>query len=492
MQDPAERILTGETPAVDENAAAAVAPDASAEATGRMAATRRLLGRALQALRPRHDDDEFVSDPVAHAMYGPRPEAHWVLWGTVAFLGVALVWASLAQLDEVTVGQGQVIPSGKVQVVQNLEGGIVSEILVEPGDLVRRGQALMRIDDTRFSSSYLEGDAKDGALRVRIARLEAEAALMPFAPSADLERDKPELVQQERELYDSRHRDFAAGLAVLRRQAEQRGQELAEMEARVVRAAQSYELVQQELAMTRPAAEKGVVSRVELVRLERQANDLNGELTVARLAVPRLRAAEQEVRQKTDQYIADFRAQASRELSDARAEQSIVSANKVALEDRLERTVVRAPVGGTVKQVKVNTVGGVVQPGMDLVEIVPMDDALLVEARVRPADIAFLRPGLDAMIKLSAYDFSIYGGLQGTVEHISADAIVEDRPGTRLEAYYLVRVRTQVASHGAGGMPLKILPGMQATVDIRTGRKTVLQYLLKPVLRAKQTALRER
>lgn len=484
MQDPAERILMGLPPLAQTEPPAEPVPAA--------AGARRWLKRALRALQPRHDDGEFVTDPVAHALQGPRPEAHWILLGTVAFMGVALVWASIAKLDEVTVGQGQVIPSSKVQVVQNLEGGIVSEIMVEPGESVEQGQALMRIDDTRFSSSYLEGDSKDGALRARIARLEAEAGLAPFAPPADLERDKPQLVQQERELYESRHRDFAAGLAVLRRQAEQRRQELAEMEARVVRLRQSFDLVQQELAMMRPAAEKGVVSRVDLIRLERQANDLNGELEVARLTVPRLRAAEQEVQQKKDQYVADFRAQASRELSDTRAEHSAVSANNLALEDRLDRTVVRAPVAGTVKQVKVNTVGGVVQPGMDLVEIVPTDDALLVEARVRPSDIAFLKPGLDAMVKLSAYDFSIYGGIEGVVEHISADAIVDDRPGARPEAYYLVRVRTLNGSHGAGGMPLKILPGMQATVDIRTGRKTVLQYLLKPVLRAKQTALRER
>jgi adhesin transport system membrane fusion protein len=250
--------------------------------------------------------------------------------------------------------------------------------------------------------------------------------------------------------------------------------------------------LQQELGMTRPAAEKGVVAKVDLVRLERQANDLKGELDIATMSVQRLRTAVRETTQKSEQYAADFRAQASRELSEARAEQSVVSATKVALEDRLDRTMIRAPVAGTVKQVKVNTVGGVVQPGMDLIEIVPIDETLLVEARVRPADIAFIRPGLDAMIKLSAYDFSIYGGVQGTVEHISADAIVDDRPGAWAESYYLVRVRTLHGSHGAGDKHLKILPGMQATVDIRTGQKTVLQYLLKPILRAKQTAMRER
>lgn len=485
MRDPVKLILAPGGPQAVPPTPAALQRPASG---GRPA----LVGRVLQALRPRHDDSEFVTDPSLAALQGARPEAHWILWSTAGFVLVALAWASLATLDEVTVGQGQVIPSGRVQIVQNLEGGIVSEILVEPGQFVRKGQALMRIDDKRFSSSYLEGEARNGALQARIARLAAEASLAPFSPPAELVRDKPELVQQERELYQSRHRDFDAGLAVLRRQAEQRQQELAEMQSRVERLQQSYDLVQQELAMTRPAAEKGVVPKVDLIRLERQANDLKGELDAATLSVPRLRAAESEVAQKAEQFVADFRAQASRELSEARAEQSVVSATRVALEDRLDRTMVRAPVAGTVKQVKVNTVGGVVQPGMDLVEIVPLEDTLLVEARVRPADIAFLRPGLEAMIKLSAYDFSIYGGIEGTVEHISADAIVDDRPGARQDSYYLVRVRTQHGSRGAGDKHLKILPGMQATVDIRTGRKTVLQYLLKPILRARQTALRER
>lgn len=477
MPGPAEQTRPSETPTCPAIGAAPI----------------RVFGERLWgALLPRIDDSEFMTETSAAAMRGAHPRAHWILLASVTFIVVALGWAAMAEIDEVTVGQGQVIPSSKVQVVQNLEGGIVAEILAEPGQVVKKGQPLMRIDDTRFSSSYREGEAKDSALRIRIARLEAEAALNTFAPPPDMVRDKPELVQQERALFESRHRDFTAGLAVLHRQAEQRRQELAEVQARDTQLRQSYELVQQELAMTRPAAEKGVISKVELVRLERQANDLSGELEVARLRVPRLLAAEREVREKAQQYIAEFRAAASRELSEARADQSVVSASNVALVDRLARTTVRAPVAGTIKQVKVTTVGGVVQPGVDLVEVVPLDDTLLVEARVRPKDIAFLRPGLDAMVKLSAYDFSIYGGLAGKVEHVSADAIVDDRPGATPESYYLVRVRTSQGSHGAGERHLKVIPGMQATVDIRTGRRTVLQYLLKPVLRAKQTALRER
>jgi membrane fusion protein, adhesin transport system len=445
-----------------------------------------------RSVSDRVDDSEFMTDVNAATLQGARPLAHWILWSTLAFLLVALIWASLAQLDEVTLGHGQVIPSSKIQVVQNLEGGIIAEILVEPGQMVHKGQPLMRIDDTRFSSSYLEGAAKDDALRVRIARLEAEAALGEFIPPADLQRDKAELVKQERAVFDSRRRDLQASLAVLERQSEQRAQELAEMQAHAAQLDHSFDLVQQELTITRQAADQNVFPKVQLIRLERQANDLKGELEVARLSIPRLQAARGEVRRKSEQIAAEFRSAASRELSEARAEQAMVSASKVALEDRLARTTVRAPLSGTIKQVKVNTLGGVVQPGMDLVEIVPLEDSLLVEARVRPADIAFLRPGLDAMVKLTAYDFSIYGGLAGTVEHISADAIVDERPGARVESYYLVRVRTSRGARGAGDKHLRIIPGMQATVDIRTGHKTVLQYLLKPILRAKQTALRER
>lgn len=451
-----------------------------------------MLTRVREALRAKADDSEFMTDLNASTLHGARPLAHGILWSTVAFLLCACVWANRAELDEVTLGQGQVIPSSKVQVVQNLEGGIVAEILVEPGQIVRKDQALMRIDDTRFSSSFQESAAKDDALRMRIARLEAEALAGRFVPPADLQRDKAELVAHERAVFDSRRRDLQASLAVLERQSEQRAQELAEMQARAAQLAHSYDLVQEELAITRRAADQNVFPKVQLIRLERQANDLKGELEAAHLSMPRLQAALDEVRRKAEQITAEFQAAASRELSEARAEQSIVSASKVALEDRLARTTVRAPLAGIIKQVRVNTIGGVVQPGMDLVEIVPLEDSLLVEARVRPADIAFLRPGLEAMVKLTAYDFSVYGGLEGTVEHISADAIIDERPGVRPESYYLVRVRTARGGRGAGDRQLRIIPGMQATVDIRTGQKTVMQYLLKPVLRAKQTALRER
>jgi adhesin transport system membrane fusion protein len=438
------------------------------------------------------DDTEFMRQSAAAVIEGPRRGSHSILWAAVAFFVIAVIWASLATVDEVTVGEGKVIPSSQVQIVQNLEGGIVSEILVKVGQVVQKDQAIMRIDDTRFTASFDEGRAKDQALIARISRLEAEAHNTPFAAPAQLQKDNPQLVAEEKSLFESRQREQRANLAVLNRQAEQRRQEFAEKQSREGQMQQSYDLVAQELAMMRPLVSQGAVSEVDVLRLERQANDLRGELTATRLALPRLEAAYREVLQKIEEATAHFRAEAMNDLNLARAEQSALSAANTALEDRVSRTLVRAPLTGVVKQIKVNTIGGVVQPGSDLLEIVPLEDTLLIEARVRPMDIAFLHPGQEAMVKLSAYDFSIYGGFPATLEQISADTIVPERPGERPESYYQIQVRTRQNHPSARVEAVPILPGMVATVDIKTGQKTVLHYLMKPIIKTKETAFRER
>ncbi|MEM5389554.1 HlyD family type I secretion periplasmic adaptor subunit [Paraburkholderia phymatum] len=446
----------------------------------------------IAALRPRADDTAFMRETSAAVMEGPRYFTHWILWSTLAFFIAALTWAALAQIDEVTVGEGKVIPTSRVQVVQNLEGGIVSEIMVHVGQTVQKDQPLIRIDDTRFTSSYKEGQAKDSALIARIARLTAEANDTPFVAPARLEATNPALLNEERSLFESRQRELHTNLAVLRQQAEQHRQELSEKRAREAQLQHSYSLVAKELELTSPLVQKGAVSDVEVLRLEREANDMKGDLNATRLAMPRLEAAYSEARQKMDELTAHFRAEAMKDLNDARAEQAALSAANVALEDRVTRTLVRAPVKGMIKQIKINTVGGVVQPGMDLLEIVPLDDTLLVEARVRPSDIAFLHPGQDAMVKLSAYDFSIYGGFPATVEDISADTLMPEHPAEKSDSYYRVLVRTKTNKPDGQSQPVRIVPGMIATVDINTGHRSVLHYLLKPVIKTKEAALRER
>lgn len=446
----------------------------------------------LPALLRRDADTEFMRESSAAMLEGPRYFSHWILLLTVVFCITAFLWAAWATVDEFTVGEGKVIPSSQLQVVQNLEGGIVSEIIVKVGQVVQKGALLMRIDDTRFTASSREGLAKDQALQARIARLAAESGGTAFSPPAQLVHDNPVLVAEERALYLRRQQEFQTSLSVLRQQLAQRRQELSEKRARLEQLEQSYGLISKELAMIRPMAQQGAMSEVDLLRLQRQVSDIQGELDATRLALPRLTSAVNEVQQKIEETGSRFRADAMRELSASRGEQTALSAANTALDDRVNRTLVRAPVAGTIKQIKVNTLGGVVQPGMDLLEIVPADDTLLIEAKVRPADIAFLYPGQKALVKLSAYDFSIYGGFPATLEYISADTLAPEKPGDKQESYYQIRVRTKHSIPNSQRARLAIIPGMVATVDIKTGSKTILHYLLKPIIKTKEMALRER
>ena len=423
-----------------------------------------------------------------HIIGNQRRTAHWILWSAVAFLLVAFVWAEHATLDEVTSGEGKVIPSSKTQVIQNLEGGIISELLVKEGDIVDQSQILMHIDDTRFASSFREGKINSQALEAKVARLSAEANGVSFKIDSELETANPDIVENEKELYEARQRELDAKLSILKNQVEQREHELQELIARKMQFERSYELVNKELQLTEPLLPEGVVSEVEVLRLQRQTNDLAGELKSAELAIPRARAAIEEAQHKVDEEQISFQTQARNELSDAKAIFAALGESNAALEDRYNRTAVRSPVRGTVKQMHIATVGGVVQPGMDLMEIVPLNDTLLIEAKIRPQDIGFLHPGQAAMVKVTAYDFSIYGGLPATVEHISADTITNDRD----ESFYKIYVRTDKNFLGTDNEPLIIIPGMLTTVDILTGEKTVMDYLLKPILKAKYTALRER
>ncbi|RUR16002.1 HlyD family type I secretion periplasmic adaptor subunit [Legionella sp. km535] len=370
-----------------------------------------------------------------------RAFTHIILWTSAFFILVAIVWANYAILDEVTTGEGKVIPSSEIQVIQNLEGGIVQQIYVKEGEIVKKDQILMQIDNTRFMSSYAEAEKKIDSLELEIIRINAEInQTQPDFPE-DLKKNYPNLVKDQQSLYESRMREL-------------------------VQLTKSLELAQKELDMTRPLLKNGSVSEVEVIRLDRTVNEIKGNID-------------------------KFKSDELDKLNKARGELSaLVEANK-ADKDRLTRTTVRSPVYGIIKQIKTTTIGGVVQPGSDIIEVVPLDDTLLIEAKIRPSDIGFIHPGQKAMVKITAYDFSIYGGLEGEVEQISADTIIDEND-KKNESYYVIRVRTYKNHLGTNQKPLPIIPGMMATVDILTGQKSVLQYLLKPIIKAKQSALRER
>lgn len=411
---------------------------------------------------------------------------HLILWITVLFVIIAGLWAHHSMLDEVTRGMGKVIPSHHVQVVQNLEGGIISEILVQEGDIVEHDQVLLRIDDTRFASSYREGQLKSSALQAKIARLSAEAEGKTFRLPKGKARQ--ELFRNEQALAASRQSELQANIDILNQQKEQKKREINEFKSKAQQLENSLALARKELNITEPLVKKGVMSEIELLRLQREVTHLRGELEAARLSIPRLQAAMKESDRKITELRINFRTTALAELNDIKAEVARVSESLRVDEHRVKRTAVRSPVKGTIKQIKVRTIGGVVQPGMDLVEIVPLDDSLLVEAQIRPSDIAFLHPGQKVMVKVTAYDFSIFGGLKASLEHISADTITNERG----ESFFLIRVRTDRNYLGTEKKPLPIIPGMTVSVDILTGKKSLLAYLLKPIKKAQELALRER
>lgn len=410
-----------------------------------------------------------------------------LLWSIALFFIAMLTWAALAEVDEFTRGEGKVIPSSYVQVVQNLEGGILAELHVRQGQVVKAGQPLLRIDDTRFSSSQREARVTLEQLKAKAARLHAEADGVPFDIDLHTDIDRHSL-DEELTVYSSRQLELDSRNKVLNEQIQQKKQELSELEAKRNQIGRSLVLLESELTMTRPLADQGAISKVELLRLERQVNDLMGELEGAELAIPRAESSLEEARQTLSSGELAFKAEAQKERSEIASELSRLMETSGALEDRVKRTLVRSPVAGTVKQLMVNTIGGVIQPGKDIVEIVPIEDKLLVEARVRPADIAFLHPGQKAKVKFTAYDFSIHGGLDGEVVHISPDTILDEKD----ESFYLVRVETAASFLGSESQSLPIISGMTASVDVLTGKKTVLDYLLKPILKTKQLALKER
>ena len=402
----------------------------------------------------------------------------------VAFT-IALMWSAVSRIDEVTRGEGKVIPSRQLQVLQSLDGGVVSEILVREGDVVQPDQILLRIDQTRFVSSVRESRVQYTALVAKAARLRALTEGVDFVVPDEVAKEDPKTIEEERRLYESRRTELETTTSIAKQQLTQRQQELVEVRAKHEQAARAYELSAKELSVTRPLIASGAVSEVELLRLERDTGRFRGERDMAAAQITRIHSSIQEATRKVEEVSLAFRNESGKELAETMAKLNSLAEGSVGLSDKVTRAVLRSPVKGTVKRLLINTVGGVVQPGKDVVEVVPLEDNLLLEARVLPRDIAFLRPGQKVVVKFTAYDFSIYGGLEGKLEHIGADSVIDEKGN----AFYTVRVRTNQPTLGNN---LPVIPGMVAEVDIITGEKSVLSYLLKPVLRAKARAFSER
>lgn len=406
----------------------------------------------------------------------------------VVFLVLVIVWASYFELDQVTRAQGRVIPSKQVQVVENLEGGIVREILVSRGDRVKAGQILLKMDPTRFDAEYRRGQEDYYALLARIERLKAEISNVPLKFSAKVQATVPEVMAAEMVLYRTRRDGLEARLKVLASQLDQRKKAIEEARATFVSSTQSLQLAEAELTILDPLVKRGLESKVESIRARMRAATARGERDTAALAIDRHAASITEVESQivlTDQ---EYRTATMEDLSNSTRELNSLLKGIPALEDRVARTEVRSPVTGIVNQVHVTTVGGVAQPGEPLVEVVPLDDTLLIEAEIRPGDIAFLAPGQASRVKITAYDYSLYGMLEAKLEHLSADAITK-KDG---DSVYQAHVRTNQAYLTAGDDKLPILPGMVAEVDILTGKQTIVDYILSPLTNIAAKALTER
>ncbi len=433
------------------------------------------------------EDLDYISSAKAAVLEQTPRGGQQLLWVIVCFFIGFFVWAYLTELDEFTRGEGKVIPSQQIQIIQNLEGGILADIYVNEGDVVQRGQPLVRLDDTRFSSSLREAGVTLAQLEIKSLRLRAEADAVDFVVPDDAEWEA-DLVKQEMAFYVSRKNEYESNRQVLQQKVSQKKQELSQLEAKRKQLEKSVSLLNSELELTRPLVSEGAISEVDLLRLERQLNDLQGELNAASLSIPRAESSLREEEEKLKNIELVFRRDAREQLNDITSERSRLSETSEALVDRVNRTTVISPVTGTVKRLLVNTIGGVIQPGMDIAEVVPSEEILLIEAKIRPSDIAYMHPGQTAKIKFTAYDFSVMGGIEGRLVHISPDTIVDENN----ESFYLVRVETSRVFTGPDGTELPIISGMTVSVDILTGKKSVLDYLLKPILKTKQLALSER
>ena len=436
------------------------------------------------------DDDLNYMQSLSAAVLQKTPiHSKMILWIMLIAIFWLILWASFAEIDELARGVGKVIPSKQLQVIQNLEGGIVEDILVDEGEKVEKGQVLVKINDTGFASSYEENMLRYNELKARSIRLQAEATGSNFNPDDEESLKKiASLLAEERTLFNINKKQLDKKLQSLQEQLNQRQNELTEAKAKQKQLKLSYSLISKEVSITKPLVESGLVSQVEYLQLSRQANAMKGDLDAITLSIPRIQSTIKEAQTKIEGAQLEFQFEAKEKLNEALAEMSRIQESGVALEDKVKRTLVRSPVNGVIKQLLVNTINGVVKPGMDIVEIVPIQDTLLIETKIKPSDIAYLYPGQKAIVKFTAYDFAIYGGLTGKLTYISSDTIVDEEGNT----FYLVRIKTDKNYLEKDGKTYEILVGMVANVDIITGKKTVMDYLLKPILKAKDGALRER
>ncbi|MDB2384683.1 HlyD family type I secretion periplasmic adaptor subunit [Endozoicomonas sp.] len=467
----------------------AESPQPTSEQKPEDAEKEGLLDGSLDEIQENASDEEleFMSDTSAAMLIRTPRGGRLLIYTALLALLSGIIWTNLAVLDEITRGIGSIVPSSRLQVIQNLEGGILKELYVKEGQKVEAGEELLQLDDTQFKSSFREQAVEFFGSLAKVARLKSELSgkSLVFPPALD---NYDSYTSRERDIFKQRQTTLKAETSIANKQIIQAEHELSSAGAHLDFLATSYQLGAKELELTKPLAEQGVISQVELLQLQQKVNDLNSERRLIELSLPKLQAAKEEAVARKNEMLATFREEILDELKETEVILRQLVESQTGMQDQVDRTLVRAPLTGIIKKIHVNTIGGIFQPGMDMMEIVPIEDSLLVEVNINPKDIGFLRKGMKAIVKLTAYDFAIYGGMEGKVEHISADTTKNEEG----ESFYIVRVRTNKSYLGNNKKKMEIMSGMQTNVDIITGHKTLAQYLLKPLLRAKMNALTER
>lgn len=435
------------------------------------------------------EDLEYMKSLSAAVMLKSPLKSTIILW--VSFFAIIwlIVWASFAEVDEITKGNGKVIPSEQVQVIQNLEGGIASEILVKEGQHVKKGDVLVKLDDTISSSSLNEQALRIDELKAKAIRLKAQMQRKKFTHyRREYRHLNKDVIQNEKNLYLSNIKQLSKTIRILYEKVKQKKYEYANLEDKIINQTQNHDLIQEEIDISKPLYEKGIISKVEYLKLIREANKIATEIKSNKLSLPKLKSEIKEAKQKITEEKLKFKNKSSEEYNKVTAEIERIMQKTNALGDKVNRTTITSPVDGIVKQLFVNTIGGVIKPGMAICEIVPLSKNLIIEAKIKPSDIAFLYPNQDAIVKFTAYDFAVHGGLRGKVITIGADTIV-DKEGN---SFFNVNIKTDKNYLGTPDKKLNIMVGMTAEVDILTGKKTIMDYILKPIIKAKNSALTEK
>ena len=433
-------------------------------------------------------DYEFMNSLSAAVLNVTPNRLRVILFFWIIAVFMFIAWANFALIDEIARGDGEIIPGGENQMIQNLEGGILEEILVAEGEIIKKGQILIKIDNQKSISSFSTNEIKLNAIEAKIIRLKAQSSGKEILVSEKLLKSIPILIENEKSLYFVNMKKLEATLNVLKEQLIQKKFSLSEAKTQEIHLKSSLSIINQEVKITKPMVARGVSSKIDFLKLRREKNEIKLKYLATSNSIPRLESAIKEVNNRILESTFIFKSESKVKLNEAITELRGLHSNNTALKDEVTRTIVRSPMEGIVQKIFLHTLGGVVKPGADIMEIVPNHQALLVEVKIKPSDIAFIYFGQKAIVKFSAYDFSIFGGLEGKVIHISPDTISDQKDNV----FYTVRIKTNKSYIGRKDKPLKIIPGMTVNVDIVTGQKSVLDYILKPILKTKQYSFSER